>query len=87
MRKKLNSNKKHFYPVSSPYITKKDMESVNRALKRGWISSDGPEIKKFEKLMTSTLRVFEKPAGYRAFCVVSVSVQLVVLVLYYWCGE
>ena len=49
MRKKLNSNKKPFYPVSSPYITKKDMESVNRALKRGWISSDGPEIKKFEK--------------------------------------
>ena len=45
MRKKLNSNKKPFYPVSSPYITKKDIESVNRALKRGWISSDGPEIK------------------------------------------
>ena len=49
MKKKLNSNKKPFYPVSSPYITKKDMESVNRALKGGWISSDGPEIKKFEK--------------------------------------
>ena len=49
MRKKLNSNKKPFYPVSSPYITKKDIESVNRALKSGWISSDGPEIKKFEK--------------------------------------
>ena len=49
MRKKLNSNKKLFYPVSSPYITKKDIESVNRALKGGWISSDGPEIKKFEK--------------------------------------
>jgi len=46
---KLNSNKKPFYPVSSPYITKKDIESVNRVLKRGWISSDGPEIKKFEK--------------------------------------
>jgi len=49
MRKKLDSNKKPFYPVSSPYITKKDIESVNRVLKRGWISSDGPEIKKFEK--------------------------------------
>ena len=49
MRKKLNSNKKTFYPVSSPYITKKDIESVNRALKSGWISSDGSEIKKFEK--------------------------------------
>ena len=49
MRKKLNSNKKPFYPVSSPYISKKDIDSVNRALKRGWISSDGPEIKKFEE--------------------------------------
>ena len=49
MRKKLHSNKKPFYPVSSPYITKKDIKSVNRALKEGWISSDGPEIKKFEK--------------------------------------
>ena len=49
MRKKLKSNKKPFYPVSSPYITKKDIDNVNRALKSGWISSDGPEIKKFEK--------------------------------------
>ncbi len=49
MRKKLNSNKKLFYPVSSPYISKKDIDSVNRVLKNGWISSDGPEIKKFEK--------------------------------------
>ena len=49
MRKKLNSNKKFFYPVSSPYISKKDIDSVNRVLKNGWISSDGPEIKKFEK--------------------------------------
>ena len=38
-----------FFPVSSPYITKKDIDSVNQALKSGWISSDGPEIKKFEK--------------------------------------
>ena len=45
MRKKSNSNKKPFYPVSSPYITKKDIKSVNRALKEGWISSDGPKIK------------------------------------------
>ena len=37
------------FPVSSPYITKKDIDSVNRVLKSGWISSDGPEIKKFEK--------------------------------------
>ena len=49
MRKKSNLNKKPFYPVNSPYITKKDIESVNRALKGGWISSDGPEIKNLKK--------------------------------------
>ncbi len=46
MRKKLNSNKKPFYPVSSPYISKKDIDNINKALKSGWISSDGPENKK-----------------------------------------
>ena len=49
MRKKSKLNKKPFYPVSSPYITKKDKDNVNRSLKSGWISSDGPEIKKFEE--------------------------------------
>jgi len=49
MRKKSKLNKKPFYPVSSPYITKKDKDNVNRALKSGWISSDGPGIKKFEE--------------------------------------
>ena len=47
MKKKLNSNKKPFYPVISSYITNKDMKNVNRVLKKGWISSDGPKIKKF----------------------------------------
>ena len=46
-------NKKVFtpklFPVSSPYVTKKDIDNVNRALKSGWISSDGPKIKKFEE--------------------------------------
>ena len=45
-KKILTSN---LIPVSSPYITRKDVDSVNRALKSGWISSDGPEIKKFEE--------------------------------------
>ena len=49
MRKKLKSNKIFFYPVSSPHITERDISSVNQAMKSGWISSDGPEIKKFEK--------------------------------------
>ncbi len=49
MKKKLKSKIKQFYSVGSPYITKKDINSINRALKSGWISSDGPEVKKFEE--------------------------------------
>ena len=52
MKKKSKLNKlpsSSFFPVSSPYITKSDVGSVNRVLKSGWISSDGPEVKKFEQ--------------------------------------
>ena len=49
MKKKLRSNKKKFIPVSLPFLTKTDIESVNKVLKKGWISSDGPEVKIFEK--------------------------------------
>ena len=48
MKKKLKLSKKIIFPVSTPYISKKDIYSVNKTLKNGWISSDGPEIKKFE---------------------------------------
>ena len=48
MKKKLKLSKKIIFPVSMPYISKKDIYSVNKTLKTGWISSDGPEIKKFE---------------------------------------
>ena len=49
MKKKLGLNKKAFFPVSVPNVTQKDIISVNKALKAGWISSEGPEVKKFEK--------------------------------------
>ena len=49
MKKKLGLNKKAFFPVSMPNVTPKDIISVNKALKTGWISSEGPEVKKFEK--------------------------------------
>ncbi len=49
MKKKLGLNKKAFFPVSTPNVTQKDIISVNKVLKAGWISSDGPEVKKFEK--------------------------------------
>ena len=48
MKKKLRSNKKIIFPVSKPYITKKDIFAVNKTLKSGWISSSGTETKKFE---------------------------------------
>jgi len=49
MKKKLKSNKINFFPVSKPYISKQDIVAVNKTLKNGWISSNGPEINKFEK--------------------------------------
>jgi len=36
-------------PVNQPIITKKDALAVYRVVKRGWVSSSGPEINKFEK--------------------------------------
>ena len=49
MKKKLNSNSKKFIPVSKPLITKMDANNVHKILKKGWISSEGPEVKKFEE--------------------------------------
>ena len=49
MKKKLELSKKIIFPVSIPYISKKDINFVNKTLKNGWISSNGPEVKKFEK--------------------------------------
>jgi len=48
MKKKLRSNKKIIFPVSKPFISKRDIFAVNKTLKSGWISSSGTEIKKFE---------------------------------------
>ena len=47
MKTKLKSKKIKF-PVSKPHITKNDIFSVTKALQNKWISSDGPEVKKFE---------------------------------------
>tara|TARA_Y100000816_G_scaffold292387_1_gene287385 strand:+ start:1381 stop:2520 length:1140 start_codon:yes stop_codon:yes gene_type:complete len=49
MKKKLKSKNKIFFPVSKPKIFKGDIYSVNNVLKKNWISSDGPEVLKFEK--------------------------------------
>ena len=37
------------YPVNIPKVNKTDIKSVSKVMKNGWISSDGPEVKKFEK--------------------------------------
>tara|TARA_B110000027_G_scaffold133411_1_gene161788 strand:+ start:2759 stop:3880 length:1122 start_codon:yes stop_codon:yes gene_type:complete len=39
---------KKFIPVNKPVITKSDSDSVHKVLKTGWISSEGPNVKKFE---------------------------------------
>ena len=49
MKKKSKLSKKDFFPVSKPHISNKDIKAVNSTIKKGWISSDGPEVKIFEK--------------------------------------
>jgi len=40
---------KKFIPVNKPLITKIDANRVYSALKGGWVSSEGPNVNKFEK--------------------------------------
>lgn len=37
------------FPVSQPSITQKEIDYVNEAVSSGWVSSNGPFIKKFEQ--------------------------------------
>ena len=39
---------KKFYPTSIPKVNSSDIKYVTKVMKDSWISSDGPEIKKFE---------------------------------------
>ena len=55
MKSKLKSNKK-FISVSVPHISNQDIKSVNNVLKKGWISSDGPEVKTFEKKFSKKIK-------------------------------
>ena len=38
-----------FIPVNQPLITKSDTSLVSKAINAGWISSEGPNVKNFEK--------------------------------------
>jgi len=49
MKKKLGLSKKIIYPASSPFISKKDINSVNNTLKNDWVSSSWSEVKKYQK--------------------------------------
>ncbi len=49
MKAKSNSNKSKFIPVSIPLVSNEDIRSINKVIRKGWISSDGPEVKIFEK--------------------------------------
>ena len=55
MKRKLKLNKK-IIPVSVPHISNQDIKSVNNVLKKGWISSDGPEVKSFEKKFSKKIK-------------------------------
>jgi len=55
MKTKSKLNKLKFIPVNIPHISNQDIKSVNRVLKKGWISSDGPEVKLFEKQFSKTI--------------------------------
>jgi len=38
-----------FIPVNKPLLIKSDITSVKLALEKGWVSSEGPDVKNFEK--------------------------------------
>ena len=48
MKKKLKLKRFKFIPVARPLILKNDVKKVQSILHKGWISSEGPEVKKFE---------------------------------------
>ena len=53
MKKKLKSKKYNFIPVNKPLITREDLNYLNKSISKGWISSEGPEVKRFENNFSS----------------------------------
>ena len=47
MRKKLKLKDK-FIPVNTPKIFGSEKSLINKCLQTGWVSSEGPYVKKFE---------------------------------------
>ena len=46
---------KKFIPVNTPLINSSDALSVSKSIKSGWISSEGPSVKEFEKKIAKFL--------------------------------
>ena len=55
MKKKLKSKKFSFIPVNKPLITKEDISYLNKSISKGWISSEGPEVRRFENNFSNFL--------------------------------
>ena len=49
------SKYKKFIPVNTPLINSEDALSVSKSIKSGWISSEGPNVKEFEKKIAKFL--------------------------------
>ena len=49
------SKYKKFIPVNTPLINNGDALSVSKSIKSGWISSEGPNVKEFEKKIAKFL--------------------------------
>ena len=44
----------HVIPVNTPDVTAADRDAVLECLKAGWISSEGPQVARFENLFAPT---------------------------------
>ena len=47
-------------PVNTPIIRKQDIVNVAKTLKKGWVSSNGPEVLKFEDAFAKFLNLIKK---------------------------
>jgi perosamine synthetase len=50
------SKYKKFIPVNTPLINNEDALVVSKSIRSGWISSEGPNVKKFEKKIAKFLK-------------------------------
>ena len=55
MKKELKSKKYNFIPVNKPLITREDLNYLNKSISKGWVSSEGPEVKRFENNFSNSL--------------------------------